>query len=243
MDITMALALIDELQSMGVPALTWSGCGEPTLHPQFSTMVKRAAALNQGMFTNALLYPEYDPSHFDWIRVTVVPGRALNLDNLRKLREAKTLGLCCNVGPDDDDEICKTLDAAKKIGADYVHVRPVLLTEGQSWEVRRPTIDDPLLVYDEGKFSDPYCERNYRECRGFHFSPFVWFDGEVTICAYLKGNPAYSLGNLRNTSFNKIMMTAMDFAPVIRDCQVNCKNHEANELTNAAMKIRDPNFV
>jgi MoaA/NifB/PqqE/SkfB family radical SAM enzyme len=243
MDRNMVEALIDELQSMGVPALTWSGCGEPTLHPQFPALVKRAAALNQGLFTNALLYPEYDPSHFDWIRVTVVPGCALNLDNLRKLREAKTLGLCCNVGPDDEDEIHKALDAAKKVGADYVHVRPVLLTEGQSWEVEQPTIDDPLLVYDEGKFADSYCGRTYHECRGYHFSPFVWYDGEVTVCAYLKDNPEYRLGNLGQSSFNKIMLGAKDFVPVIRDCQVNCKNHEANGLADAAINIKDANFV
>ena len=48
---------------LGVKAVTWTGGGEPSLHPQIDRLVAIVAAcdMSQGMFTNALAMPKYDP--------------------------------------------------------------------------------------------------------------------------------------------------------------------------------------
>lgn len=51
LDTDLALRVIRELCAMGVHSLTWSGGGEPTLHPDIALLVE-APTIPQGMYTN-----------------------------------------------------------------------------------------------------------------------------------------------------------------------------------------------
>lgn len=242
---TALFRLISQCAEMGVKAITWTGGGEPTLHPHFpaACAVAHRDGLKQGLFTNALLLPKYDPSLFEWIRVSNT-DHDWNLKAIAKLREsAKTLGLALNY-TGDDAAVHRALEVGHQCGVDYVQVRQALELRGHVTTRKPPTIDDLLLFVTEYKFDDSANPHGYTNCYGYHFVPFVWHDGDVDVCGYhhKKGKP-YTLGNLHHESFTEIMQKAPRAVPVCASCQVCCKNHEANKLTNEALAMQNPEFV
>lgn len=245
MDEAVAIQLIDDIAMLNAQAITWSGGGEPTLHPKFPVFVARAAhnGLKQGLFTNGLSAPKYDPSLMEWIRVSNT-DRDWNVNVLKELRQrAKVLGMAINyVG--DDDGVHRALEVADLVGVDYVQVRQALALRGYLTDRKPPEIDHPKLMITKYKFEDCTQPHQYQECYGFNFVPFIWHDGDVDVCGYhrKKGKP-YTLGNLHDMRLMHIMLRSPRSVPVCNSCQVCCKNHEANKLVNAAIALQDKHFV
>jgi MoaA/NifB/PqqE/SkfB family radical SAM enzyme len=244
-DFDMAINLIHELRQINVKALTWTGGGEPTLHPRFPQLVEEAnrCGLCQGMFTNALSLPKYEPSLFKWIRVSNT-DHPWNEKALALIRDrVGVMGLAVNyVG--DDKAIQDALVVGHRIHADYVQVRQALNLRGLVTERPPPRIDDPLLMVTLYKFADSPNPHGYSKCYGFHFVPFVWHDGDVDVCGYLrKRGMGYTLGNLKQKRLKVILDEAPRHVPVCSNCQVCCKNHEINKLVNAALAIQNLEFV
>jgi MoaA/NifB/PqqE/SkfB family radical SAM enzyme len=245
MDFKVAEELIDDIASLKASALTWSGGGEPTLHPKFADMVARAASvgLKQGLFTNALSMPKYDPSLLEWIRVSNT-DRDWNVGVMKTIREkAKVLGMAINyVG--DDAGIHRALEVADEVGVNYVQVRQALALRGYLTDRKPPQINHPKLMVTTYKFEDCTQPHQYQECYGFNFVPFIWHDGDVDVCGYhrKKGAP-YTLGNLHQMRLPHILLRAPRSVPVCTTCQVCCKNHEANKAVNTALALEDVDFV
>ena len=133
--------LIQELVALGVKSISWTGGGDPPMHPSFPQFVRWAneAGLNQGLFTNGLLPIKYDPSLIDWIRVTKT-DKPINEEVLISMRSCKTLGICLNYAPDYDESIVKELlDIVERLDAirtlpehsTYLQIRPLLHIGGK----------------------------------------------------------------------------------------------------------------
>lgn len=245
MDLAVANQLIDDIAVLKAKALTWSGGGEPTLHPDFPALVERArdVGLKQGLFTNGLSMPKYRPEVLEWIRVSNT-DRDWNVNVLKAIRQkAKVLGMAINyIG--DDAGVHHALEVADEVGVDYVQVRQALSLRGYMTDRKPPEIDHPKLLITRYKFEDASRPHGYSECFGFNFVPFIWHDGDVDVCGYHrnKGEP-YTLGNLHNMRLVQIMASAPRSVPVCESCQVCCKNHEANKLVNTALSLQDAAFV
>lgn len=235
--------LIRDMALMGVKAITYTGGGEPTLHPMFSEFVHYAYNLDikQGLITNAILPAKFEPRLFDWIRVSLTPT-PFKVANLKLLRACKTFGICIN-DTGSDEVILQTLKIAEEVKADYVQVRPALKLGGKTTHIRTPEIDHPLLEKTPYKYEDANQPHAYKRCFGFNFVPFIWEDGDVCVCAYQRGVKGYVLGNIYKKSFVSIMKFAPRHVMVRPDCQVCCKNHETNKLVNAAMELKEGDFV
>lgn len=248
LDQKVGIDMIREAGLMGVKALTWTGGGEPTLHPYFSEFSNEAVrfGLQQGLFTNALTKPKYQPGNFEWIRVSNT-DKPFKPEIIKQLRGARTLGLMVNyVG--DDGEIEKALEVAYQVDADYVQVRPALNLNGLVTDRPIPLIKDPKLVVTDYKFEDQGKRHSYDKCYGYHFVPFIWHNGDVDVCGYHRGkgrvkDGGFTIGNLHERSLSEIVARNPESVPVIDSCQVCCKNNEINKLVNLAIKVGDRDFV
>lgn len=241
----MCRVMLADFKDCGGKAVSWTGGGEPTLHPRFPLFVQSAAinGLKQGMFTNALSKPHYNPESFEWIRVsnTDKPWPVTHMKEIRQ--RAKTLGMALNY-TGDDSEVYKAIAVAHEVEVDYLQVRPALNLRGLMTDRKPPQIDDPILFVTNYKFEDCNNAHGYEKCYGHNFMPFVWHDGSVDACAYHRSRGApYTLGNLHQKRWREIFVSAPAHVPVISECQVCCRNHETNKAVNQALQLENREFV
>lgn len=248
--------LVEEFSGMGVKSISWTGGGEPSLHPSFSKFVEWVhwTGLKQGLFTNALKEIKYDPIFFEWIRVSKT-DKDWNESSLRTLRQCKTLGMCINYrGEEDYNIVLETLKIAEKLNnlkespehSTYVQVRPALKIQGKSINIQVPQIEHPLIKITDYKFLGSNIERNYKKCEAYHFIPFIWQDGEVDICGYHRGDKQFNLGNVYSRGeygkFRYIMNNAPPSISVKDNCQICCKLNSINSMIYLARSLEDIDF-
>jgi hypothetical protein len=221
-------------------AISWTGGGEPTLHPDFELFNK--TKVSQGLFTNGLNVKKIE---MDWIRVSKT-NYPWNVGNLRRLRDmTPVLGMCINYrGKSNNDEktIQEALDIADIVGANYVQVRPALFQGDIPTFIDEPKIKHPKLIVSDYKFEEAKVKRDYSICEGFHFVPFIWENGDVDVCGYHPNDKKFNLGNLYKESFLDIMEKAPSYVQ-LDNCQRCCKNHEINKAINYMRNLEDINFV
>jgi len=248
--------LIEEFVEFGVKSISWTGGGEPALHPSFSKFVEwtNQAKLKQGLFTNGLSEVTYDPTLFEWIRVSKT-NYDWNIDVLKILRGCKTLGLCINYrGKIDDKTILDSLKIVEKLEnskyssnhSTYLQVRPALKIMGKKVKMEIPKIKHPLLKITDYKFLGANSERSYDKCEAYHFAPFIWQDGDVDVCGYHRKDSRFNLGNLysegKEGSFRYIMEKAPKAIDVVDNCQICCKLNSMNSMINLMRNLEDIDF-
>lgn len=239
LDADVLTAFLSEAINLGVKSITWTGGGEPTLHPQFKNFT--ICNIEQGLITNGLRVPRYNPTIFSWIRVSKT-DEDWNESALEKIRMCKSVGLCINyIG--NEQEIEDSLKMVYKFNLDYLQVRPALNINGNTTHIPMPQISDKKLLITQYKFDEMSKPRTYTKCEGFHFVPFLWETGELDVCAYKRGNKNYNLGNIYNNTLSEILKNFPSYVNVESDCQVCCKNHEINTLISTLKSIEDINFV
>lgn len=242
LDAEVLMKFINEATALGTKAITWSGGGEPTLHPKFDYITKNIH-IDQGLITNGLLMPKYNPSIFNWIRVskTDAPWNEEVLAELK--RTSKSLGMCINWMGEDEDEIKEALAIAHKLDIDYVQVRPALPTGGDTIDCPLPNIVDDKLLLTKYKFDEAKLSKDYDKCGGYNFVPFIWENGNYDVCAYQREDNEYNLGNIYNNTLAEMIEKYPAYVGVKSNCQTCCKNHEINKLIHTLEHIEDKNFV
>jgi MoaA/NifB/PqqE/SkfB family radical SAM enzyme len=233
-----------ECKVLNIKSVTWTGGGDPSLHPKIGEVVETAAAfgLEQGMFTNALAMPKFDAALLSWVRVTMT-DKPYKPDCIKALRPAKTLGFAFNyAGPHEDAYLVETLLLAEEVGADYVQLRPALKFHGETVDIEPPAIKHPLLHVTDYKFSEAKKKHGYAKCEAWHFVPFLWEDGNLDTCAYNRMTPGYTLGNVYKDNLKDILDRAPASVAVHPGCQVCCKLHEINQSVHHARTLLDVNF-
>ncbi len=243
-DSKLFMNFLEECRDMGVKAITWTGGGEPTLHPNFINFVNKVhyMGLDQGLITNGWGPINFDPTKFNWIRVSR-SNLGFDEEKLKFLRKCKTLGMAINYNG-NYKEINKATILGEKIGVDYVQVRPVLNTKGKTTnqDITRFR-QSPLLMISDYKFNDAKLKHVYKKCEAFHFVPFLWENGDLDVCGYMRGEKGYNLGNIYKNSLEEMMVDAPNHVPVCNKCQVCCKNHELNKLIDKLRNTKDVNFI
>jgi len=236
-DYDILLESIRKLKHKGLKSISWTGGGEPTLYSKFSKIVNAVNLLDieQGLFTNAIGSINYDPSIFKWIRVSKT-NMDLNIDNIKKLRKCKSLGVCINYSEDMDLTYLKGVYDI----LDYVQVRPILLGKGKTYKIKTPILNNPKIEITNYKFDNCSIKHKYDYCEGHNFVPFLWQDGLLTPCAYMRDT--YKIGNINNTDIIELINKMPTKFKVLPICQVCCKNDEINKLIHDAQNIKDVNF-
>jgi MoaA/NifB/PqqE/SkfB family radical SAM enzyme len=139
----LVLRLPGELEAAGVRSITWTGGGEPTLHPQFEQAIT-GHGLDQGMYTNGTtIMPELAElikRNMQWVYVSLdrmdresyraykkVDAFDRAVFGIRSLVAAKggaTVGVGYLLSKDNYQSIPAMALFAKMLGADYCQFRP-----------------------------------------------------------------------------------------------------------------------
>ena len=83
--------LLDDLISLKIDAINWTGGGEPTMNPALGEMIKyinKNSDIKMGMFSNGTMFKRFDlfetiVNSCSWVRVSIDAGREDTYDNLR----------------------------------------------------------------------------------------------------------------------------------------------------------------
>ena len=231
-----AVRFLSEFKRLGGKAVTFSGGGEPTFHPNFSEIAQGALdiGLDVGLMTNGV-YPDYLTSligNFKWVRfsidtldkekykkwkgkdrVEVVCNNALSLIDL-PVKVGFNVNICMEHTIDDIEEIIKY-----RTLVDYIQFRPVLpryfkdeqaAINTEVWNHLRTTYgNDPRVNLSLDKLED--VEQGICElfpCEGHFFNPIIQANGDVAVCMYHPNESNYVFGNLYENSFHQIWESA-----------------------------------
>lgn len=148
MGFDLANSIIRQLVDAGVQSVTWSGGGEPTLHPKFDTIVEHAAlaGLQQGLYTHGghidqdraallrrlmtFIYVSLDEC--DEVKFKQSKGVdrywavSHGIDNLVAANGKAAIGIGFLLHPGNVEDIDDMVALGKIKGVDYVQFRPVI---------------------------------------------------------------------------------------------------------------------
>ena len=151
MDRKLALDMVRQWAKAGVRSVTWSGGGEPTLHPGLSVIMNEAAflGLDQGLYTHGghlddikaaiikrwltWVYVSLDASsEEDYHRLKGVPTLRFKevLEGIERLVQARggaTVGIGYLVNRETMAGLERVLRLKRELGADYIQFRPSIL--------------------------------------------------------------------------------------------------------------------
>ncbi|MAF13899.1 MAG: hypothetical protein CMI53_03330 [Parcubacteria group bacterium] len=243
------LRTLSDMASMGIKAISWTGGGEPTLHPNINEFNETAHKLgfSQGLFTNALSYEKnrINPEFYDWIRISLTEKFMDGIDRklLKEYTSSKTpIGICLNVTEESYPKAYEYAKQAKELGVYYFQVRPALAKTYDKqknleipYKLKELEDENFKIILSEYKFEDATKPRTYDTCYGHNFCPVIDFRGDVNVCMYKLGKEPYIFGNLNEHSFLDIWKSdkrkkIKACKLVDNDCQVCCKDHEINKL-------------
>lgn len=148
MSVDLAGNILFQLATAGVKSVTWSGGGEPTLHPQFSEIIRYAATvgLDQGIYTNGanlsddkaqalkrlftFVYVSLDECRWDSYKGSKGVDRfddvCLNISKLVIADGKATIGVGFLLHPGNVDDIAHMVALGRHLGVDYVQFRPII---------------------------------------------------------------------------------------------------------------------
>lgn len=147
----LALSILNQLHAAGVHSVTWTGGGEPTLHPAFDQITHHASllGLEQGIYTHG---GHLDASRaavmrqeFTWIYVSMdgcnqesyakhkgvdrFDRVCANVRGLVQAGGAATVGLGFLLHGSNWSDIHEMVRLGRELGVDYVQFRPLILFE------------------------------------------------------------------------------------------------------------------
>jgi len=139
------IKFLKEAYDAGVKAVTYSGGGEPTIHKDFSYIVKatKDIGLELGLMTNGVYQTSYNKiigDNFKWVRFSVdtlikenyskwkgLDSVHMVLRNIYALKEYPVkVGINCNVSMEHTIDDITSLTKIMPDAADYIQFRPVL---------------------------------------------------------------------------------------------------------------------
>lgn len=147
MDSSLAFSIIDQLEEYGVRSITWSGGGEPTLHPDFDKLVDYTS-IDQGLYTNGGYIKEERArllrEKLKWVYISLdyanaksyAAGKQIGLErfddackgieNLALAPGLATIGIGFLLHKSNWQDIDNMIKLAYEAGADYVQFRPTV---------------------------------------------------------------------------------------------------------------------
>jgi len=264
---------INSMAEIGVKAIMYSGEGEPLLHKDIADIVNytKEKGIDVSITTNGVfLTKEFSESclrSLSWVKVSIDAGKPGTyakihgadskdffkvLENLEKSIQIRNHGQYdCIVGaqalllPENADELPLLAIELKKIGVDYLVVKPFTDHPNKEKDIGDLKYDEllrkvksELLEIASDKFSivvrnDTFQRLNvnrcYGQCYALDYWSFIDACGDVYACSnYLKNND-YVYGNINKNPFGEIWNERKKVNVQLSNCRQICRMDKINQ--------------
>jgi radical SAM protein with 4Fe4S-binding SPASM domain len=262
---------IAQIAESNAKAITFSGGGEPLLHPQaVETMaIAKTLGLEVGLVTNASLLNKTKADKLSkictWIKISLdasnpqeytsthgMPKQAFQVvvDNILYLARHKKkciVGVAYLVGENTKDGVMSSARFWRDKGVNYLNFRPF---QGDKYDymdlisaTKKYETDSFKIVWKDYKFSD-WWNITYKKCYFQYLYPLVNCDGYVYPCCDMRGKKEYRFGNYYKDSLVDIFKRKRKPLYGFKDCIENCIGHGCNKLlSDVYTKKIDQNFL
>ena len=233
LDYSKYLDLLKVLSANGTKSITFTGGGEPLLHPRFNDMLEQAISFgfDVGLITNGIRLDEIPKEfigEFSFIRVSLdsatpesylnvkrFPGFKLVIHNIKEtsvlIHENKyktTLGVSCVVTDSNKDELDQLYNVIGDF-VNYVQIKPEI-----------NDINNKYLVESKSKIvlTDRYLPDSLLPCRIAGLVGIVGADGNWYYCCQTRGDENYICGNIYTDNIDDIIRNRMNIIPDYKEC-------------------------
>ena len=212
-DITIEM-LVNDIVSMGVKGVYWSGGGEPTTIKNFSKYIQKIANSNteQALITNGILLNEQLMSQlvqFNYIAISfqassneiyeTITGSNTkdklysNIKTLRSILKETVLGARCVINRYNYKEIANIYNDAKELGFDYIIFIPAIDYEKRgNIELKE---EEKKQIKEEVNTHLPHLDESYTNLKSLIERGVSYYKKDVLV-----GYPCYA-NNMRATAF------------------------------------------
>lgn len=279
----------------GVKSVMFAGEGEPLLHKRINDMVlvTKQNNIDVAVTTNGVAMTEdfiiRSLQHLSWIKVSFNAGTPETyakvhgtkerdfhkvVDNLKMAVKYKKINkLSVDIGlqavllPENADEMVTLVKLAKRIGVDYVVIKPYsqhnssITTMYKDFDpTMHSSLEKKLSRYNTDKFhvvfrsetiAELSTETQYQHCYSTPMSwAYIMSTGDVYACSAYLGNDKFNLGNINNEGFvdiwesNKrkdLFESYIDISECRKNCRMNACNKYLDDIIND--KVKNVNFV
>lgn len=224
---------LNEFVTIGGKAITFTGGGEPLMNPDFLKMAGLACKkkVKLGLVTNGTLLHSIKgfENLFRFIRISLnAPNEDIyqqiqgtyfftkvitNIKDIMKLKDRPDVGLSVVICDANREHIEETVDLGKKLGVDYVQVKPDIYNDKRVFDVEGETngikIISPLHLAE--KYGKVPCA-----IAGLTF--ILNATGDVYYCCVQRGNPDFRLGNIKSLCVSDFVRIRERFNPDLSQC-------------------------
>jgi len=245
-DAKVMLNALEDMAKHEVRSVMFGGEGEPLLHKDIITFIQKSkeCSMDVALTTNGIKFnrelQESCLPYLSWVKFSVDAGNAdiysdvhgtkkQDFDKLiyniqesveykRKNNLQVTIGTQFLIMPQNIKTGKKAVKSLKKIGADYVSIKPYshhpLSNNNFIIDFARYNkLEKRVIKYKSDKFKVEFrratIERinqgnSYPECYGLPFISLIDSKGNVLPCNLFYNNPEFTYGNLYDNSFSEI---------------------------------------
>lgn len=219
--------LLQQLRNVGCRSITFTGGGEPTIHPQFDQMVifAHSVGFDIGLVTNGThLERVSKPTIFKFIRVSLDASNPKDYIAIKKRdrfgvviegikylkRKGAFVGLSYVVCKENSNGTERAQNLADILKVEYIQFKPAYTTQGGSY--------DNYALFDHGKTinTERYVAKSMLPCRLAGLVGIVTADADVCFCCQHRGK--LIAGSLKTETFKTLWERRNRMLPDITKC-------------------------
>jgi MoaA/NifB/PqqE/SkfB family radical SAM enzyme len=220
--------LIRELRELGTLSITFTGGGEPLMHPKINEMILDALIeqFEIGLVTNGVLLDKItNLDKFKFIRISidsynakmykVVKGKN-NFDRVIEntklaLTKNPTVGWSYVINEQNNKDLEKAEQLAEDIGVTYIQFKPAYINGEVFKDYKLP--DKKVSIKTER-----YIAKDKLPCVIASLIGVVGADANVYFCCQMRGQEAFKLGSLYDENFGDIWKRRVNITPDVSSC-------------------------
>jgi len=280
-DTKKLLAFLSEAARLGVKSIMYAGEGEPLLHKDIKKIIihTKKAGIDTALATNGALldknFAEACLESLTWLRVSLNAGTKKTFAKIHRCKQEsfdvvirniatavkikRKNKFSCSIGvqfillPENYKEIKRLAITLKRIGADYLTIKPFIKHPSQKSTVYDELnyndylyLNEELQKLNSDKFEIYFrvhcmeklnAGRPYRKCLGLPFFAEVTSDGNMYTCGPYLGNKRFCYGNIYRNSFKEIwngekrkqILKMVNNRLDVAKCMKSCRLDEINK--------------